>query len=44
MSMVEEFLESLRRNTTPSARWHKADLHHHSRASHDFRSNRLTPV
>lgn len=44
MPAIEEFISALRRNATPTAKWHKVDLHNHSPASHDFRGDRSTAV
>ena len=44
MPVVEDFAKNLRRYATPSATWHKVDLHNHSPASHDFQGNRDTAV
>lgn len=44
MPVNDEFLSALRRNASPSANWHKVDLHNHSPASHDFRGDRSTAI
>jgi predicted metal-dependent phosphoesterase TrpH len=44
MPIVADFTRELRRRATPSAAWHKVDLHNHSPASDDFQGDRATAL
>lgn len=44
MPVIADFFAFLESKATPTARWHKVDLHNHSPASHDFGGNRATAV
>jgi len=44
MPAIVDFLALLESKATPTAKWHKVDLHNHSPASHDFGGDRITAV